>query len=460
MKASARSPSTRSAARSFFFLRRNRAHGSPRADAAGLCAAFQRRPRAVGHHLAFALGSGGCAGAARAALRAARLRRRAHRLSGTPRARRRHAGLSLLSHGGRRPGFVPGPLPPGAARRVRASVHPFGDSHRLHGDRAADSHGVYGGGSAGRRLAHLRDGALPGGASVARDGNHPVGGALRGDGGVRQRLRARGVGSRLCAARRRQHRRPDAQHPYRDRARDLQGRVRVRHRARLRADGHRRRRQRRARLAAGRRRPGMSALFEAASLELETGNGYVLTGPNGSGKTTLLRVLAGLDFAQEGKLVYRARETAAAGPYPEPWRREIVYVHQQPYLFRTSLADNVEYGLARRGMARERRAAVAGEALAWAGLTARLGVPPQRLSGGEKHRAALARAKVLNPVLLLLDEPTANLDGEARAQVLELVRALITESHTVLIATHDPEIIRLAILTRLRVSGQRIEVAE
>src|SRR2546430_15074019 len=81
-------------------------------------------------------------------------------------------------------------------------------------------------------------------------------------------------------------------------------------------------------------------------------------------------------------------------------------------------------------MARERRAALAGEALSWAGLTARHGVPPHRLSGGEKHRAALARAKVLNPVLLLLDEPTANLDGEARAQVLELVRALITESRS------------------------------
>src|SRR5438309_8287383 len=307
------------------------------------------------------------------------------------------------------------------------------------------------------------------------DLNHAVGGALRGDGGIRQCLRARGVGSRLRAARRRQYRRPDAQHPYCDRARDLQGRVRVRHCARLRADGHRRRRQRRARLAAGRRWPGVSALFraegivkrfgvrvlfDAASLELETGNGYVLIGPNGSGKTTLLRVLAGLDYAQEGKLVYRAREAAAAGPYPEPWRREIVYAHQQPYLFRTSLADNVEYGLARRGMARERRAALAAETLAWAGLTARHGVPPHRLSGGEKQRAALARAKVLNPVLLLLDEPTANLDGEARAQVLELVRAPITESHTVLIATHDPEIIRLAILTRLRVSAQRIEVAE
>src|SRR5438445_10260062 len=125
----------------------------------------------------------------------------------------------------------------------------------------------------------------------------------------------------------------------------------------------------------------------------------------------------------------------------------MVYAHQQPYLFRTRLADNVEYVLARRGMARERRAALAAEAHAWAGLTARHGVPPHRLSGGEKQRAALARAKVLNPVLLLLDEPTANLDGEAREEVLGLVHARVTESHTVLIATHDPDIIRLAIPT-------------
>ncbi len=208
------------------------------------------------------------------------------------------------------------------------------------------------------------------------------------------------------------------------------------------------------------KRFGSRTLFDSASLELETGNGYVLTGPNGSGKTTLLRVLAGLDTAEQGSISYRGASASAAGRYPEPWRREIVYVHQQPYLFRTSLQGNVEYGLARRGVANERRRAVAREALAWAGLAAREHVPPHRLSGGEKQRAALARAKVLDPVLLILDEPTANLDGEARAQVLELVRVLIAESHTVLVATHDPEIIRLAILNRLVIAEQRVAAAE
>src|SRR5205814_7546934 len=113
------------------------------------------------------------------------------------------------------------------------------------------------------------------------------------------------------------------------------------------------------------KRFGERVLFDAASLELETGNGYVLVGPNGSGKTTLLRVLAGLDSAQEGKLVYRAREAAAAGPYPEPWRREIVYAHQQPYLFRTSLAHNVEYGLPPRDTASKSPAPLARAPVDW-----------------------------------------------------------------------------------------------
>ncbi len=208
------------------------------------------------------------------------------------------------------------------------------------------------------------------------------------------------------------------------------------------------------------KRFGSRTLFDGASLELETGNGYVLTGPNGSGKTTLLRVLAGLDTAEQGSITYRGASADAAASYPEPWRREIVYVHQAPYLFRTSLQGNVEYGLARRGVPSERRRAVAREALAWAGLAAREQVPPHRLSGGEKQRAALARAKVLDPVLLILDEPTASLDGEARAQVLELVRVLIAESHTVLVATHDPEIIGLAILNRLVIAERRIEAAD
>ena len=204
------------------------------------------------------------------------------------------------------------------------------------------------------------------------------------------------------------------------------------------------------------KRFGERVLFDSADLVLETGHGYVLTGPNGSGKTTLLRIAAGLEPADDGRLGFRA-QIAPAPEYPETWRREIVYVHQQPYLFHTTIEKNLEYGLARRGMPVAERQARVRDALSWAGLDDRRNVPPHKLSGGEKQRVALARAKVINPALLLLDEPTANLDGEARKQVLELVTALCIDNHTVVVASHDPEILRLAILNRLRVAERAIK---
>ena len=205
------------------------------------------------------------------------------------------------------------------------------------------------------------------------------------------------------------------------------------------------------------KRFGQRVLFEDTRLELETGNGYVLTGPNGSGKTTLLRIAAGLEPAERGKLAFRA-QVSALPAYPEAWRRDIVYVHQQPYLFHTSIEKNLEYGLARRGIPLAERGVRVRDALKWAGLSDRREVPPHKLSGGEKQRAALARVKVLNPTLLLLDEPTANLDGEARKQVLELVTALCIDNHTVVVASHDPEIFRMAILNRLYLADRRIKI--
>lgn len=204
------------------------------------------------------------------------------------------------------------------------------------------------------------------------------------------------------------------------------------------------------------KRFGERVLFDGANIELEAGSGYVLTGANGTGKTTLLRIVAGLEPSESGRLSFRA-QALPVPEYPEAWRRDIVYVHQQPYLFRTTIEKNLEYGLARRKLPDAERQARVRDALAWAGLADRRDVPPHKLSGGEKQRAALARAKVLDPTLLLLDEPTANLDGDARRQVLELVTALCIENHTVVVASHDPEIIRLAILNRLRVADRRIE---
>jgi tungstate transport system ATP-binding protein len=200
---------------------------------------------------------------------------------------------------------------------------------------------------------------------------------------------------------------------------------------------------------------GKRVILDSASLELEAGRAYVLTGENGSGKSTLLRVLSGLEPAQ-GMLRFGAMEIALSA-YPARLRREIIYVHQHPYLFHTSLLQNIAFGLKARGEPAGSRKAKAEAAIAWARLQAVASTPPHKLSGGERQRAALARARVLAPQLLLLDEPTSNLDSASRAQVVELVAALCSEGKTtVLMACHDRELIELPGVVRLRIAEGRI----
>jgi len=200
---------------------------------------------------------------------------------------------------------------------------------------------------------------------------------------------------------------------------------------------------------------GPRVLFEIDRLAVEEGGAYVLVGPNGSGKTTLMRILAGLDREAGGGMDFRG-EPAAFTSYPERLRRSIVYVHQHPYLFRTSLRHNLEYGLKRRGLPAAERLRRVEEAIAWAGLEPRRTTPPAKLSGGEKQRAALARARALEPELFLLDEPTSNLDRDGRAQTLALLGQLRDERRTVIVACHDQEIIALPGFTRLRLEDGRV----
>ena len=196
-------------------------------------------------------------------------------------------------------------------------------------------------------------------------------------------------------------------------------------------------------------------LLRGVDFALVAGGSYVLTGDNGSGKTTLLRIVAGLEAANGGVLRFGGA-AIDLDHYPEALRRELVYVHQQPYLFQTSIARNIAYGLKMRGVPKRRRALLVGEAIAWAGVGHLSRVLPHKLSGGEQQRVALARAKVLNPRLLLLDEPTANLDSDARRQTLALIEALRHEDVTVMIATHDREIIAMPHVKRLHLEAGRV----
>lgn len=200
---------------------------------------------------------------------------------------------------------------------------------------------------------------------------------------------------------------------------------------------------------------GERLLFRIEELRIEPASAYVLTGANGAGKSTLLRVLAGLEPAEAERTAFRGRE-ASLKPYPSSMREEIVYVHQHPVMFSTSVEKNIAYGLAARGLPRTEMARRVEEAIAWAGIGHLVDSKPARLSGGEKQRVALARAKVLEPGLLLLDEPTSNLDGVSREQVIALIPDLVRSGSSVIMACHDRDLISLPGVRRLKLQEGRL----
>ena len=200
---------------------------------------------------------------------------------------------------------------------------------------------------------------------------------------------------------------------------------------------------------------GSKKLLDIGALELGAGDLIVLSGDNGSGKSTLLKIIAGLEKADSLGLRCEGLE-ADASRYPRELRRFIVYVHQHPYLFQSSIADNIRYGLKLRDAPAEDRERRTEEAIAWAGVAHLRGVPPARLSGGEKQRVALARAQVLDPRVLLVDEPTANLDAQARTQVIELLQRTATGDNCVLVACHDRELLELPGAKRWHLEGGRL----
>jgi tungstate transport system ATP-binding protein len=203
---------------------------------------------------------------------------------------------------------------------------------------------------------------------------------------------------------------------------------------------------------------GHRRVLDGIDLAIARGASYALTGDNGCGKTTLLRILAGLEPAQSGELQVNGT-TASIAHYPEHLRRRIVYVHQHPYLFHSSVRHNVGYGLAVRSEPSDARKQKVSDAIAWAGMTHLIDALPHKLSGGESQRVALARAKVLTPELLLLDEPTANLDVDAKRHTIDLIERLRGESASVVVACHDRDVIGLPGMIRLHLRNAKLQYA-
>lgn len=161
---------------------------------------------------------------------------------------------------------------------------------------------------------------------------------------------------------------------------------------------------------------------------------YALTGPNGSGKSSLLRVMALLVPPQTGSIEFAGSESDDLTRQ----RKRVTLVEQSPFLFKGSVADNLSYGLKLRGIDSNESSRRIKSTLSKVGLEGFEQRQAKELSGGEVQRVALARALVLNPELLLLDEPTANIDSNSLQAYEDLLRGLTEYGITVVFSTHDP----------------------
>jgi tungstate transport system ATP-binding protein len=171
-------------------------------------------------------------------------------------------------------------------------------------------------------------------------------------------------------------------------------------------------------------------LIDHISCVLEAQPYTIVLGPNGAGKSLLLRLCHGLIRASSGSIRWHGMDVHAARPYQ-------AMVFQRPVLLRRTVAANISYVLRLHGMPRRERQTVVHETLQQAGLGELGGRSARLLSGGEQQRLALARARVLKPQVLLLDEPTASLDPAA-TQTVETLLKQISESGTkIIMTTHD-----------------------
>ncbi|WP_428609698.1 energy-coupling factor ABC transporter ATP-binding protein [Sedimenticola sp.] len=187
---------------------------------------------------------------------------------------------------------------------------------------------------------------------------------------------------------------------------------------------------------------GDRPILKDISLAFQPGELTLLTGQNGSGKTTLLRILAGLLKPQQVGFQIDDQQRKWRQSY-RFLREHICYLHQHPYLFDCSVAENIAYGLKRKKLGRQAISTRVGEALELISLEHLAQRNCQELSGGEKQRVAIARAWVLAPRLMLLDEPVSNLDKRSRGICYDLINQLQQQQIGVIYTSHEPQIGRL-----------------
>jgi tungstate transport system ATP-binding protein len=186
------------------------------------------------------------------------------------------------------------------------------------------------------------------------------------------------------------------------------------------------------------RRAGGKTILDSIDLEIHRGEIFTFIGPSGSGKTTLLRLIDLLDLPTTGTIIFDSTDTAASNAVRLSIRRRMAMVFQKPAVLNTTVSGNVAFGLKFRGIAKSEIDTRVPEALDIVGLLHLADRKAITLSGGEMQRVAIARALVTRPEVLLLDEPTANLDPVNTDLIEKLILSIHRKFHTtIILSTHD-----------------------
>ena len=180
------------------------------------------------------------------------------------------------------------------------------------------------------------------------------------------------------------------------------------------------------------------------SITIDKGEFMFLTGPSGAGKSTFLRLLLREELPSEGDLKVLGRDLQALRPSQvQSFRRSVGFVFQDFRLIpRFSVFQNVAFVMRVLGLPLATQQRKTFQVLKWVGLQHRMNSFPEELSGGEQQRIAIARALVNDPQLVLADEPTGNLDPDLSLEIMNLFREINARGTTVVVATHDRELIR------------------
>ena len=199
-------------------------------------------------------------------------------------------------------------------------------------------------------------------------------------------------------------------------------------------------------------------------LEVEKGTFLALMGPSGSGKTTLLNMIAGIDPPTSGDLIIEGQNlTGMSRSSLTKWRGgNVGYIFQLYHLIPVLTAyENIELPLLISGMSSKERHQRIASCLEMVNLADRSGHYPRQLSGGQEQRVAIARALVIDPPLIVADEPTGDLDGESAASILKLLRMLVDDlGKTIVMVTHDPKAAKQTDLTLHLEKGQLVREEE